>query len=72
MAEAPNKLEQLRQELDLLLDRVDGLNDPELLQLAQQLDRLVTEEMRKGLPAEEGQVMLVRTHGAKEGRFGDS
>ncbi|MDI6871195.1 MAG: aspartyl-phosphate phosphatase Spo0E family protein [Bacillota bacterium] len=50
MAEDLKELEQLRQKLNLLLDRLDKLNDPEVVQLAQQLDRLIIEEMRKNLP----------------------
>jgi hypothetical protein len=46
------ELEELRQELNRLLDRVEGLSDPELLRLAQQLDRLIVREMKKALPSE--------------------
>lgn len=50
MNSATPDLEELRQQLNALLDRVERLNDPEVLALAKQLDRLIAEEMGKQLP----------------------
>lgn len=44
---ARKDIERLRQKLNRLLDRQDKLNDPEVVRLALQLDRLILEEMTK-------------------------
>lgn len=61
------ELERLRQQLDLLLDRVDKLNDPALLHVAQQVDRLIVEEMKKGLPGQEAPENAAPKRAATEG-----
>ncbi|MGE5553938.1 MAG: aspartyl-phosphate phosphatase Spo0E family protein [Betaproteobacteria bacterium] len=50
---ARKDIERLRQKLNRLLDRQDKLNDPEVVRLALQLDRLILEEMRRGLAEDE-------------------
>lgn len=52
MNSATPDLEELRQQLNALLEQVERLNDPEVLALAKQLDRLMAEEMGKPLPPE--------------------
>ncbi|HHW14362.1 MAG TPA: aspartyl-phosphate phosphatase Spo0E family protein [Firmicutes bacterium] len=52
MNSAAQGLEELRRQLNALLERVERLNDPEVLALAKQLDRLMAEEMGKQLPPE--------------------
>lgn len=52
MTASRSKLERMRRRLHCQLDRVDTLADPGLLEMAQQLDRLIVEEMKKSVPKE--------------------